>query len=174
VTRYARFLSPLLFLLLTVSTANALDLYTFASYWNQKDGDGIWGAGLGASLPLLTDRFRLDGRVYGFEESEIDRYADRLDITAFDLGLQVHILPNSTFNPYLLGGLSYLSVDAERLDFDSTLGGYLGGGLEWTPGIPLVRLFAEGLYRFSEIDGDSGKEFDASGLTGNIGLRLHF
>ena len=153
--------------------ARAIDLYGFASYWDKKDTEGTWGGGLGLSLPLLTDRLRLDGRIYGFADSDLPG-DDQLSLNALDLGLQLHLTPGSTLDPYLLGGGSWIMADGDRISVDSGFGGYLGAGIEWAPGLPLLRIFAEGLYRFSEIDRDHGEDIDVSGMTGNVGVKIHF
>ncbi len=158
--------------LLLASTAQAIDLYGYGSYWDKKDAEGTWGAGLGLSLPLFTEHLRLDGRMYFFEDSDVDR--DKLTLTPFDLGLQVHILPNSSVDPYVLGGVSYIYANADRWDVDSSFGGYVGGGLDIELGIPLFKLFGEGLYRFSTVDRAFGGDVDVSGFTGNVGLKFHF
>ncbi len=159
--------------LLCVPPAMAIDLYGFASYWDKKDADGSWGAGLGVSLPLFTEVLRLDGRMYYFENSDIGPGED-LTLTPFDLGLQVHPLPGASLDPYLLGGVSYIHADADRFDADSSFGGYLGAGLETELGVPLFTLFGEALYRFSSIDTDLGHDIDVNGFTVNLGLKFHF
>lgn len=163
----------LLLVVLGGSRAFAIDLYGFGSYWDQDDTDGTWGGGIGLSLPLFTEHLRLDGRAYLFEDNEIGHDGD-LSITPFDLGLQVHILPSATVDPYILGGISYIYVDSNRFEVDSTVSGYLGLGLDVDLGIPLIKLFGEALYRSAELDRKFGEDIDASGFTGNVGLKLHF
>ena len=163
----------LLLVVLSGSRAFAIDLYGFGSYWDQDDTDGTWGGGIGLSLPLFTEHLRLDGRAYLFEDNEIGHDGD-LSITPFDLGLQVHILPSATVDPYILGGVSYIYVDSDRFEVDSTVSGYLGLGLDVDLGIPLIKLFGEALYRSAELDKKFGEDIDASGFTGNVGLKLHF
>jgi len=154
------------------SQAMAIDLYGFGSYWDTKDTDGTWGGGVGLSLPFITERLRIDGRAYFFEDSEVGSDGG-LTLTPLDLGLQVHILPNATLDPYVLGGISYIYADADRIDVDSSFGAYLGLGLDWEIGLPIFKLFGEVIYRASELDGDYGGDVDVSGFTGNIGLKIH-
>ena len=164
----------LLFLVVFCSSrAFAIDLYGFGSYWDQNDTDGTWGGGIGLSLPLFTEHLRLDGRAYLFEDNNIGNDGD-LSITPFDLGLQVHILPSATVDPYILGGVSYIYVDSDWFEVDSTVSGYVGLGLDVNLGIPLVKLFGEAIYRAAELDRKFGEDIDASGFTGNVGLKLHF
>jgi len=159
-------------LLFTGSPAMAVDLYGFGSYWDKGDADGKSGFGIGLGLPLFTEHLRLDGRVYFIGDSTLDRNDD-LTMVPFDLGVQAHLMPNAPLNPYALGGLSFIYADADRSDVDSSLGGYLGAGLEWAP-FPVIRLFGEGVYRFQELDGGRGSSIDVSGLTGNAGVRISF
>ena len=163
-------MSLLLFVLLSGSRAMAIDLYGFGSYWDKEDAEGTWGGGIGISLPFITERLRIDGRAYFFEDSNLG-HAD-LSVTTFDLGLQVHILPNATLDPYLLGGISYIYADSDRIDVDSSFGGYLGFGLDCELGAPLIKIFGEILYRASELE-SSFDDINVSGITTNIGLKIH-
>ena len=163
----------LFFVVFCSSKAFAIDLYGFGSYWDQDDTEGTWGGGIGLSIQLFTEHLRLDGRAYLFEDNDIGNDED-LSITPFDLGLQVHILPSATVDPYLLGGVSYIYVDSDRFEVDSTVSGYVGLGLDVDLGIPLVKLFGEAIYRAAELDRQFGEDIDASGFTGNIGVKLHF
>jgi hypothetical protein len=156
----------------TGAPATAIDLYGFGSYWDRGDADGKWGIGLGGSLPLFTDFLRLDGRIAFYENSDLGR-GDDLTMTPVDLGLRVHPLPESEFDPYALGGVSCIYADAERSDVDSSFGAYLGGGVAWDP-FAFVRLFGEVVYRFQELDGERGRQIDVDGLTGNVGVRVSF
>lgn len=159
-------------LLLTGSPAMAIDLYGFGSYWDKGDADGKWGAGIGLSLPLLTEHIRLDGRVYFFENSTLGK-DDELTMIPVDLGVQVHLSPDAELNPYAVGGVSFIYADADRSDVDSSFGGYLGGGLEWAP-FTMIRLYGEAVYRFQELEGGRGDDIDVSGMTGNVGARISF
>jgi len=103
----------MLFVFSGSSNALAVDVYGFGSYWDHADLDGVWGGGLGLSIPLFTEHVRLDGRAYFFEKIEMTPHHD-ITILPLDLGLQGHFLPNGTVDPYLLGGLSYVYVDSDR------------------------------------------------------------
>ena len=84
----------------------------------------------------------------------------------------MHIPPNATLVPYLLGGISYIYADSDRIDVDSGFGGYLGFGLDWAIGSPIIKIFGEILYRASELE-SKFDDIDVSGMTGNIGLKIH-
>lgn len=159
-------------LLFSSTKAMAIDLYGFGSYWDKKDVDGTWGGGLGLSIGLFTDYLRLDGRAYFFENSDLG--TDELKLVPFDVGVQVHLLPDGQLDPYLLGGVSYVYVDADVIDVDSNLGGYVGVGLDLALGASPVKIFGEALYRFNEIETNFDEDIDVSGFTGNVGLKLHF
>jgi len=166
------FLGLMFSVLFCSSQALAIDLYGFGSYWDKEDVDGTWGAGLGLSLPLFTEHLRLDGRAYFFENSDLG--TDDLKLIPFDLGLQAHLLPNATLDPYILGGVSYVYADADRIDVDSNISGYIGVGLDLALGTQLVKIFGEILYRANKIETNFGGDIDVSGFTGNIGLKIHF
>ena len=156
------------------SPAMAIDLYGFGSYWDKDETDGKWGGGLGLSLPLFTEHIKLDGRAYFFENSTLGD-DDELKLLPFDLGVQLHLLPDSEINPYALGGLSYIYADAEKFDIDSDFGFYLGGGLEWAIVSSSLKLFGEVVYRFSELEAEGeDDDIDVSGITGNVGLKINF
>jgi len=159
-------------LLFAGSPAKAIDLYGFGSYWDKGDAEGQWGYGLGLSVPLFTDHVRLDGRVYFYDDSTLSDN-DELTLIPFDLGVQVHLLPDATFNPYALAGVSYVYADADRRDVDSSLGGYLGGGLEWSP-LTMIKLYGELVYRFQELDGGRAGDLDLDGISGNAGVKFTF
>ena len=109
---------------------------------------------------------------YFFDDNDLGNNND-LSITPFDLGLQVHLMPNGTLDPYFLGGISYIYADGDHIDVDSNFGAYLGLGLDWAIGSPLIKIFGEFLYRASELDNAFGDDVDISGFTGNIGLKIH-
>ena len=164
---------PLLLLITITTPAAALDLYGFGSYWDKNDVEGSWGAGLGASLPLFIDFIRLDGRIYFFENSDLDT-DDSLTLVPVDLGLQAHLFPDADIDPYGLAGISFLYADADKIDVDSTFGAYVGAGIDVKLGFPFFKLFGEVIYRFSDIDTALRDDVDVSGFTANVGLKFNF
>jgi hypothetical protein len=167
--------SMVMVVLFTSTQALAFDFYGFGSYWEKSDVDGgKWGGGIGLSVPLFTEYVRLDGRVYYFESSEFGN-DNEISFIPLDLGLQLHLLPEAVVDVYALGGISYVYVDADRFDADSDFGGYVGGGLEWAIPNSIVKIFGELAYRFHEVNiNDRLDDIDVSGLTANIGIKLHF
>lgn len=162
----------LLSILFYTAPAIAVDLYGFGSYWEKGDVDGTFGVGLGVSLPVIFDALRLDGRVHYFEDSDYGR--GKITVTPVDFGAQLHLMPDGAFDPYVLAGLSYNYVDADEIDFDSTFGGYFGAGVDMELGSSLLKVFAEVMYRFSDIDEVDRHNLDASGVSANVGLKFHF
>ncbi len=168
-----RVLAGLLFSVLCCSSqAFAIDVYGFGSYWDKDGMDGTLGAGVGVSIPFILDNFRLDGRIHYFESSDLG--TDEIQVTPIDLGAQLHILPDSGIDPYILGGISYNYIDTEKIDIDSEFGGYVGAGVDIELVDSLFKLFGEVLYRFSDIDTISEDDLDISGMTATIGLKIHF
>lgn len=159
-------------ILFSSSPLLAIDLYGFGSYWDKGDAEGTWGFGIGLSLPIFTEHIRLDSRVYFFENSTLGRN-DELTVIPFDLGVQMHLLPGATLNPYAVGGVSFIYADADRSDVDSSFGSYLGGGLEWEP-LSFIKLYGEVVYRFQKLDGGYAGDLDVSGYTGNVGMKIYF
>ena len=163
-----------LVVLFSTSPAMAVDLYGFGSYWEQEEADeGRWGAGIGLSFPIITEHLRLDARAYYFEKSILNDNAE-LRLIPLDLGLQVHILPDAMFDPYAIGGFSYIFAEADEIDADSDFGGYIGGGLQWAVPNSIVKIFGELAYRFHEVKANDIADIDVSGITANIGIKLHF
>jgi glycosyltransferase involved in cell wall biosynthesis len=137
-----------------------------------RPAPGRWVPRLRTGMPLFTEHIKLDGRIYFFENSTLGRN-DKLTLIPFDLGVQVHLMPGAELNPYALGGLSFIYADDDRTDVDSSFGGYLGGGLEWTP-FSIIKLYGEMMYRFQELEGGRGDNIDVSGMTGNVGVKIYF
>ena len=168
-------LGLLISILFCGSTASAIDLYGYGSYWSKQDADGSWGAGVGLAIPLFTEHVRLDGRAHFFSDSDAGIIYENVTMIPFDLGLQVHLLPSGRIDPYLLGGASYLYVDnSSEVDLDSKFSGYIGAGIDLPLGTSLVKIFGEALYRFAELDGILGENIDVGGFTGNVGIKFHF
>ena len=156
------------------TSAYAVDLYLFGSYWDKDEADGAGGGGVGIALPLFTEHLLFDVRAYVFEDSDIDEQLESVSMVPLDLGLQFHFLPNGSADPYLLGGLTYLYVDDNEDVLDSNLSGYLGAGVDIPLGTSVFNLFGEALYRFAELDGLGDTTYDVGGFSGNLGVKFHF
>jgi len=155
-----------------VNSAQGIDLGVNASYWDTKDGDATWGFGGKVAMPFLIDRLHIEGRVYEFEEDNVEFFGE-VDIIPIDLGLAFYFTTDQTVNPYVLGGISYNFVDTSNIGLDNDFGYYVGAGLE----VPLGEGFAltgEVLFRAAEFDSEAGldESFDTTGTTMNFGLRF--
>jgi len=154
------------------STAQAFELYGFASYWDKGDIDGKAGFGIGLGVPIFDDNIRFDSRIHFIKDSTFDGN-DELTLIPFDVGLQAHLMPGMGLDPYALAGVSFIYADADRSDVDSSFGGYLGGGVTWTP-FHIASFFGEAVYRFHELSGSRGSHINLSGMSLNIGVRFFF
>ena len=83
-------------------------------------------------------------------------------------------MPAAKLDPYILGGVSYIYVDSNRIGVDSDFGAYIGGGLELAMIESILKLFGEIVYRTSTLDTRFDTNIDVSGTTANIGIKLHF
>ncbi len=146
----------MLLTLVAVQAATALDIGVFGSYWDHKDGNGVWGAGvllLPASLPI---EFR--GTFY--ERSNIES----LQISPVDVGLALGLTRLEKVKLSGAVGGSYYFVDAKSSSPDNDFGWYAGGRIE----VPVQQnyvVFGEVLYRGIKLD-----YIDFSGVTFNLGL----
>ena len=164
---------------LWASPVYAIDIFGAGSYWQLEDADGVWGAGVGIAIPVFTPHVRIEARTYLFDNTEIDDdNDDELDILPIDVGMQLHLFPNGPLDPYVVSGASFLyaDTDSERIDVDSNVGAYAGGGLQLRV-TSFLSVYAEALYRMADVDVDgiiNKDEVDISGVTGNIGAKLTF
>lgn len=165
----------LIFLILIFSSTTLLaqDIYVGASYWDMDDAEEVVGGHVGVSLPFLLPGFKLDAKIFFFEDTEID--SENIELLPVDVGAQFHLFEDQDFHPYILAGVSFIYADADDIDLDSTLGAYAGGGLEYKLG--LLRIYAEVMYRIAEVDKDTNvleDDLDLNGLLGNAGLKVRF
>ncbi len=100
-------------------------LALYGSYWDTEDADDTWGAGATWRWGVLE----LRGTYY--EDVTSDR--DGLDIEVEDIPIEAgaawSFAPESNFNPYISGGVSYHILDTNVGDIDDEFGWYgvLGG-----------------------------------------------
>lgn len=146
----------MLLTLAVVQTATAMDIGVFASRWDQKDGSGVWGAGvllLPASLPM-----EIRGTFY--ERSD----TGKLQASPLDVGLALGL---TRFEKIKLSGVvggSYYFVDAKGYSTDNEFGWYAGGRIEVST-MNDFAVFGEALYRGAKFD-----DVDFSGVTFNLGV----
>lgn len=154
-----RYIAILLGLLvMSATTAQALDVGVLGSYWNQKDGDEALGFG----VLLLPATLPLEFRGTFYERSS----AQNLRASPLDFGLAIALTRAREVRATAVAGGSYYFLDARGSTSDNEFGWYAGGRLELpVPGGTSV--FGEVLYRGADIDTPN---VNLSGVTFNIGL----
>jgi hypothetical protein len=146
----------MLLTLAVVQTATALDVGVFASRWDHKDGDAVWGGGvlfLPASLPM---EFR--GTFY--ERSD----TGQLQASPLDVGFAFGLTRFESVNISAVVGGSYYLVDAKGYSPDNEFGWYAGGRIEFSVHQDYA-VFGEALYRGADLD-----NADFSGVAFNLGI----
>src|SRR5690606_9895047 len=97
-----------------------------ASYWDVEDLDAAWGPAVQVSHPIYKEWVDITaGTSWMIGEEENDDF----DLVPLDLGLKVHLTSGCDYDPYLLGGVTYLAVDndSDRLpELDGNWGAYVG------------------------------------------------
>ena len=145
----------------------------FGSYWDSKDADSSWGAGVRAGFNM-TKRFALDfhGTYYpDFKDDQFPGQSIELTAIPVDGGLKFNFMPDSAVNPFVGGGVTYYFLSTDPGTVEDQTGVYLDAGLDIgdTDG---ARFFAELMWRkvntsvsFGAFDNDV--KFDGLGL--NVG-----
>ena len=156
------------------SSAYAVDFFVYGSYWDKEDADGSVGGGLGIAVPLFTEYLLLEAKGNVFSDSDTGEIYESVTMIPFDVGLQLHFLPDGKADPYILGGVTYLYVDvSDDADLDNNVSGYVGAGIDIPLGGSVFEFFGEALYRFAELDGIADENYDVGGFTGNLGIKIH-
>jgi hypothetical protein len=162
------------------STASAVDLGVFGSYWDTKDADQTYGAGAKLRLGLI------ELRATYFKDVTADVEPEALDfeISALPLeaGLVFRFLKNAPFSPYVGGGGGYYILDTNRGEIDDEAGYYLVGGADIGRGMVVFNI--EAIYRnFEATVVDTGDDFpelerdvhfDLGGIGVNAGVVFRF
>ncbi len=139
-----------------VPVASALDIGVFASHWDHKDGDGVWGGG----VLFLMESLPLELRATLYESTS----AAKIQANPLDFGLAFGLTRLETVKISAIGGGSYYWVDAKHSSPDNEFGWYVGGRVEVTAPRNYT-VFGELMYRGAKLD-----HIDFSGTTINIGL----
>ena len=146
------FLSMLITGMFCCSSAYAFDVFVYGSYWDKEDADGSVGGGLGIAIPLFTEYLLLEAKGNVFSDSDTGEIYESVTMIPFDVGLQLHFLPDGKADPYILGGVTYLYVDvSDDADLDNNVSGYVGAGIDIPLGGSVFEFFGEALYRFAEL-----------------------
>ena len=176
-------LTAILTAMLIVPGAYASSLGAFVAYWDTKDAEDEFGAGVKLQLPL--DRaiaLELRASIFEFKDEE-GGIEVTLDVIPLEAGLIFSLAPGKDINPYIGGGAGYYIMDGEvklggmksDLDVDNEVGYYAVGGIEVKLG-KSVALFVEAKYTWLKIKKVEGIDADAKldGIGGNAGLLLRF
>ncbi|HZW35613.1 MAG TPA: outer membrane beta-barrel protein [Candidatus Deferrimicrobiaceae bacterium] len=138
------------------------------------DTGGSFDIGIGSRVsPILA----IEGAVGGFSA---ERGPDEVTVVPLTFGIRL-ILPNPVIEPYIGAGLGMYFADLQEVprpgfigidDSDTTVGGYVSGGLDaWLN--PRLALNFEGKYHFAEPE-FNGIDVDVSGWTFGMGIRISF
>jgi len=174
-------LTTLAALALFAGPAAATDFGLFGSYWDTKDAQQGYGAG----VKLDFARY-IELRATYFQDVTADtgtarRHDFKLHATPLDAGLVFKFAPHEQFTPYIGGGASYIFLDTNRGDIDDETGWYavLGADIKTASGLGFM---VEGTYRgvSATVRGDdptdiTGKtKIDLGGAGINAGLVWSF
>ena len=119
-------------LLLFSAPSSAGSFSAFGSYWNSKDADASWGAGLRVGFDL-TKMLELEFHGTWYPSFNDDEFGSRsIDIRAIpvDGGLKLNFLPDKTVNPFVGAGVSYYFLSVSPGSVDDETGIYLDGGVD--------------------------------------------
>ena len=159
-----------------VSQVSALELSFGPTYWDVEDLDAAVGVSTKISQPVYEEWVDLEFGVSWLtgEEGIED---DTFHLIPIDLGARVHLTSGCTWDPYLLGGVTYLAVDNDDdalPDLDGDWGGYAGAGIAY-PFSDEWKVYADTVFRFHELSTDGASDdVDANGLQATLGLGYTF
>ena len=138
----------------------------FAAYWDAKDADEGYGAGLKISAEMVEGvQLELRGTFFNDLEDEADA-----EVIPLEVGLALSHAASETVDIYGGGGFGYHLVDADEGDPDDEVGFYLVAGADWNLK-EMASLFGEILYR--DVDIDVGpSDVDLSGVGVNLGVLI--
>ncbi len=130
----------------TVPAARAWDVGIFGSYWDQKDGDSAWGAG----ILFLPEMLPLEFRGTWYERSS----EGKVQANPLDAGLALRLTRGETVSVTAVAGGSYYLLDMKGASPDNEFGWYAGGRVEVRPtrDSRAFSLFGEVLYRGVNLD----------------------
>jgi len=150
----------------------------FGAFWDSKDADASWGAGLRAGFNL-TNMLELEfhGTYYpDFKDDQFPGTSIELTAIPIDGGLRFNFLPDHNFNPFVGGGVSYYFLSTSPGEVEDQTGFYLNGGFDIGPRDG-TRFFTEVLWRTVDtvIDfGSANNDVDFDGFGVNFGVTWHW
>ena len=120
----------------------------YGSYWDTKDADASWGAGVRTGFnftKMLELEFR--GTYYpDFKNDQFSGQAFELTAIPVDGGLKLNFLPDQVVNPFIGGGVTYYFLSTDPGSVEDQSGVYLNGGLD-IGAKDSARFFAELMWR---------------------------
>ena len=120
----------------------------FGSYWDSRDADASWGAGVRLGVDL-TKKLELEFHGTWYPAFQNDEFSgESFDLTAIpvDGGLKLNFMPDNTVNPFVGAGVSYYFLTIDPGSVDDQVGVYLNGGLD-VGSVDGTRFFAEVMWR---------------------------
>ncbi|HXU44588.1 MAG TPA: hypothetical protein VN783_03620 [Thermoanaerobaculia bacterium] len=170
---------------LVAGPARAGDFAVYGSYWDTKDLGETAGGGVKFGFGNGPVRFDLRGTYFpdlseNFNQLVQDGTGDfKVKALVPEAGVSFNFAPDSSFQPYLGGGVSYYLLDTNRFNLDNEVGyyglvGFHAGGAGGGPAF-----FAEGLYRsvkgtVRDNDIQNDIDLDLSGVAVNAGVLFRF
>lgn len=179
--------------------ANATDFALFGSFWDTDVAGDTAGGGISLGIPF-NDVFGLELRATYFEELSDDPLANAFDsndpvfqdrginVTPLEAGLRFNFANDSSFRPYVSGGVGYFLLDSDFGEVNDEIGYYAALGANF--GNPEgASFFVEANYRKAEgeveldpddlediddIDVQDHVTFDLDGAGVNAGVRWSF
>ncbi|MEA3230581.1 MAG: hypothetical protein U9Q05_02360 [Thermodesulfobacteriota bacterium] len=166
------------------SNAHAVDgsIQALGGWWDAGDSGDTYGLGLRGSLGSGAWTADLGWMSYGEgDDIEIDiidyeKELGGIKANVFDFGLR-YTFPMEL---YIGGGLSYFDFDHDVESIDGEWGAY--GLVGWSFGGEHIRVFIEGMYRYTEgtikydhgFEGHFERDIDHDGFGANIGIMYRF
>ena len=179
--------------------ATATDFALFGSFWDTDVAGDTAGGGISMGIPF-GQTLGLELRATYFEELSDDPLSNAFDsddpvfrdvginVTPLELGLRFNFAPDSSFRPYVSGGVGYFLLDSDFGEVKDEVGYYAAVGLNFGDAEG-ASFFVEGNYRKAEgevqldpddledvddIDIEDHATFDIDGAGVNAGIRWSF
>lgn len=153
------------------SSALAGSYGVFGSYWDPKDGDGVWGAG--ANMRGGTGLFYIGLRGTYYQDIPESVGGEGVELRAIpvDVSIGIQLSPISVLDVYGGAGMTYYFLDSDRGSVDNEFGWLLEAGAEIKLS-PRFGIFAEGVWRDvnGAVEGNHSGDIDLNGFTVNVGL----
>lgn len=168
------------------------DMVVYGSYLDTEDFGST--AGMGFKVAFGEDRWKFDMAVSYYPDLSADWEnilegvdtgelpdADQSAIP-IDAGISFHLAPESTYDFFVAGGVSYYLLDVEGFEVDDELGYYAGAGIQTGGGG--FGFYVDALYRsvegtmtgedLEDVELSEEADFDLSGFSIAAGIKWSF